>query len=305
MHRGFTARPWLWLAALVAGCAVSAETVRPDEVIDRASAYVYGRFVIKAAPSGRGEAGRGNRQTVGLVMGCDDGRSYPILFFADDEVRAIKIQPARCALQELQYVATGGTIIRRRVPPPGWVHLDYFAPGHGYYLGDFFAVASHEVEHGLTVTKYSSTWDLDPVDDRFAPSTAELRRRFVGLTTLPLHDQRLAPRRPPPKQGLAGRDEPLMTPERIARIAGLVKESYTSPAACMMACPSGDCLPYRGPDGPAMTCIVHCRTSRDCRPGMACNCPQHRGPDCQVIAEAPGDPMEGICLPAGPPTTPI
>jgi hypothetical protein len=283
------------LAAGCAGCAINATAVRSDEALDATSAYVYGRFLIRAVPSTMGEKGRPTNQTVGLVLACDDGSTYPLYFSAEREVRVVKIQPARCAVHEIRYVNDLGIFLKSKAPPSAWVHMDYFAPGHAYYLGDFSGVASYQTfaDHDLL------TWDLDPVDGQFTETTDELRKRFAGVGALPIHDQRLAPGRPPLKRGLAGADEPTMSPERISRLAGFVKSTFPSPAACATACRAGDCLPYRGPSGPAMTCIHHCMTNRDCPAGWVCNCSDRPGADCQFVATTPGDSMEGICMPAG------
>lgn len=286
------------LVALGAGCAVTAKAERPDQGLDATSSYVFGRFVIKVSPSAGGQLGRADNQTVGLVLRCDDGATYPLLFSAEREVRVVKLRPASCVVKEIQYVDDMGIVLRRNEPPAAWVHLNYFAPGHGYYLGDFFAVASLRIIPRFPLAKWVMTWDMDPVDDRFEQTAAELRQKFAGLAALPIHDQRLAPRRPQRKKGLAGDDEPLMSPERISRLAGVIGSTYPTPAACEAACRSGDCLPYRAVAGPAMACIVHCTTNRDCAEGMACNCSRHAGPDCRSVAETPGDAMEGICMPA-------
>lgn len=288
------------VTALVAGCAISAPAVRTDEALAPTVAYAYGRFIIKAEPTTMGDVGRLEGQTIGLVLGCNDGATYPLLFRSERVVTVIKIQPASCALQEIEYVNPMGIIRRKQLPPPAWIHSTYFGAGHGYYLGDFFAIASHQPVQAGTLLH----WDMDPVDGHFTETTAELREHFPALATLPLHDQRLAPERPPPKRGLAGANEPLMSPQRIARLAGFVKSTYPTPAACQAACRTGDCLPYRASSGAAITCIVHCTTNHDCPNNMACNCSRHAGPDCRSVAETSEDPMEGICMPVGPEPTP-
>ena len=291
------------VVALVAGCAINTTAVRTDQALDATSAYVYGRFVIKAAPFSLGGVDAPVNQTVGLVIGCNDGTNYRLFFSRERIVRVLKIRPAKCAVREIQYVDDMGIIRGSKLPPPTWVHLNDFAPGHAYYLGDFFAVASRERVQ-VYPARFLLTWDMDPIDDHYAETTAEMREHFVALAALPFHDQRLAPRRPAPKHGLAGADEPLMSPERIARLAGFVKTTFATPAACAAACRTGDCLPYRASSGAAMTCVVHCMTNGDCPTGMACNCSTHSGPDCQAVAETPGDSMEGICMPVGPAATP-
>lgn len=282
---------------LIAGCAVGTKAVRHDQALDPTSAYVYGAFVVKATPSTMGEKGRPENQTVGLLIACGDGATYPLYFSSAREVRVVKIHPASCTLREIRYVNDLGIIRLIKPPPPNWIHLNYFAAGHAYYVGDYFAVASLQILGGYPARELL-TWDMDPADDRFADTTAELRRGYTALAAMPVHDQRFAPRRHEARRGLAGKDEPLMSPARISRLATFVNHSFSSPAACKAGCPTGDCLPYRSAAGAAMTCIVHCMSTRDCAAGTACNCIHHPGVDCQPLAETPTDPMEGICLPA-------
>lgn len=286
------------------GCAINAPATRAGEALDSGSAYVYGRFTVKAMPSAVGEEARPASQTVGLLIGCDDGSTYPIYFSPERAVRVVKFRPATCALKEIRYVDDWKIVLGRKPPPSDWGRSGYFAAGHGYYLGDFSAVAKHEIEPGFYSAKEIFSWDLDPVEGQFAETTAEFRKNFVMLSAMPIHDQRLAPDRPALKRGLAGASEPTMSPERISRLAELVKTTFRTPAACTAACPKGDCLPYRAPSGAALTCINHCMTSGDCPTGMVCNCSSRPGTDCQPVATSPGDPMDGICMPVATPTVP-
>src|SRR5262249_27507115 len=90
---------------------------------------------------------------------------------------------------------------------------------------------------------------------------------------------------------------PPLSIDRVARIAPFTKRRYASPAECEAACPTGECLPYRGDDAAAaMACIVRCKADEDCPQGLACNCPSGGGPDCRSIAQVPGDSMAGLCL---------
>ena len=59
-----------------------------------------------------------------------------------------------------------------------------------------------------------------------------------------------------------------MSPERVARVAPFVRRTFATPASCEAACPTGQCLPFRGEAGPAMTCIVRCNTDKDCPAGL-------------------------------------
>lgn len=288
---------------LAAGCAINTTAVRSDQPLDPGSAYLYGRFVIKTMPS-NGLAQRPASQTVGLLLACDDGSTYPLYFSEERTIRVIKIRPASCSVKEIHYVDDMKLIVGRKSPSPEWSHTDYFAAGHGYYLGDFSAVAQWEIVGTYPMAKDVFTWDLDAVDGQFTQTSTEFRRTFAALGAMPIHDQRVSPERPAAKRGLAGSDEPTMSPERISRLAGLIKSTFPSLAACSTACPKGECLPYRAPSGAAMTCINHCMTSSDCPDGMVCNCSRRADVDCLSVASTPGDPMEGICMPRPAPANP-
>jgi hypothetical protein len=55
------------LLGIVAGCAVYTSGIRPDASLDPGSAYLYGRFFMKATAN---EAEFGGKQSIGLVIRC-------------------------------------------------------------------------------------------------------------------------------------------------------------------------------------------------------------------------------------------
>ena len=279
------------LAATVAACRCAAYTRTPASLkVDPKRAYLYGRFFIKS--EGR-EGEWGDYQSMELSIVCVDGRSYTIPFLNKRAVTVMDIRPSSCALDEVAYLAESGITLRRITPPEAWRHVETFAAGRAYYVGDYFAKADFSSQRKVFVRELNWSWVMDPADDRFESTTAEMKRAFTGLAALPTEDRRFAPRRPPPRGAVAG---PPLSPEHIARIAGFTRRSYATPAECARACPTGQCLPYRGDTGPAMTCIIGCKTDEDCPEGLACNCPGADGSDCHAIAETPNDPMAGICL---------
>jgi len=278
----------LVIVALLNGC-MGVASIRPDAKTVPGAAYVFGRFRIRTEKS----YGEFSAQTMGLKLRCADGKEYTIRFTSDDRVQAIEINPSRCALEKVIYADAAWLVFKPTPPPPEWIHADDFAAGHAYYLGDFFAKGTFSDESMGVTAKLNWTWDMDPDDDSFESTTAELKRTFANLASLPTVDRRLAPRRPPPPPGAQG---PPISIERAAVIAQYTKRSYKSPAACEAACPSGRCVPYRGASGTAMACIVRCKVDKDCPDGLACNCAAPEGGACQAIAQAPDDPMEGICL---------
>jgi hypothetical protein len=281
-------------AVLVTGCAGYTKGIRPADKLSAESAYLYGRFVIK---SGRSLLAIDGYPTMGLSVRCDDGELYRIRFSIERAVQVLKIRPSRCALVQLIYTDADGTIRGYRRPPRAWIHVEDYAPGRAYYLGDFMATATFRSDWKVVYTELHWDYAMNPIDDGYQPSTTEMKQTFISLAGLPTEDRRLAPRRPPPPPGAIG---PPIPPERVARIAPFTKRSYPTPLACEEACPMGQCLPYRGAEGPAMACIIRCRADKDCPAGWGCNCPNGAGTDCHPIAQTPEDPMDGICLPVDP-----
>jgi hypothetical protein len=284
------------LAAAVAsvGCAAFTSATPASQKLDPRRAYLYGRFFIKSEDR---SGDIGDYQTMGLQIRCVDGQTYTIRFIDKRDVQVIDVRPNACALDKVVYTAQSGIVLRQIAAPAEWRHTDVFAAGRAYYLGDYFAKADFWTRPRASWNELHWSWLMDPADDRFESTTAEMKQTFAGLSGLPTEDRRFAPKRPPPRGAVAG---PPLSPERIARIAPLTKRSYATPAECERACPTGQCLPYRADTGPAVTCITGCKTDKDCPEGLACNCPD--GPDCHAIAETPADPMAGICLsvePAG------
>ena len=147
------------------------------------------------------------------------------------------------------------------------------------------------------------------VDDNYAATSAEMKRTFANLAGLSTESRMLVPRTHIPGEarkhtgGARSGPDDVVSPERAARLAGFTQRRYATPAACEAACPeTGDCYPFRGEEGPAMTCVVRCKTDKDCPEGLACNCPDGDGSACRPVAGTPDDPMAGICLstePAG------
>lgn len=289
----------------------SSLTVRPDEKPDVHYAYLYGRFHVSAQPRKAG----GSYATMAFRISCADRLFYTVPFFNTREIQVVRIWPSRCSLTAVQRYDERG---RSRGPVdvnPASVTVRTFEAGRAYYLGDYFGKAGIEYDdRGDHLHRYRA-WDMNPVDDRFESTTAEMRRAYPALASLVVEDKRLVPAAPtgtkPGALEIHDPNEPTMTPQRIARIAAFVKRSYPTPAACEAACRTGRCLPYRGPAGAAMTCIHRCNADKDCPQGLACNCPNDEkpdGPDCRPLASTPEDKLARVCLPvastAAPPSQP-
>jgi hypothetical protein len=287
---------WLAGALLAAGCSVYTSRIRPDAALHAGSAYLYGRFYIRSEALHAPDPGG---QSMGLVIGCEDGRRYSFGSNDQRDVQVLEISPSRCWLLGAVMV---DTIVLKELPADRSIQrpLDFTA-GRAHYLGDYFAKGDYTVHQAPMVTHFHWEWAMSPADDRYESTTADMRRAFPNLASLPTIDMRLIPE-PKRKLGnglVATPGEPPMSPERVARVAPFIKRSYPAPAACEAACPAGQCLPYRGESGPAMACVIRCNKDRDCPEGLACNCPgdEHGdGADCHPIATLPQDPMARICL---------
>lgn len=293
--------------ALICACATTTSSVGPGHTPDPDYAYLYGRFFIKADEQ---EGSFVGHPQIVLRVWCRDNRQYSIAFSTERNLQVLKIHPSRCALIGATFTDQNGIVRRRLNVEPAEMVFQSYERGRAYYLGDYFARGILEVSLRRTYTMTFLSWAFDPADDRYDSTTAEMQATFRNLAGLPIVDRRLVPAKPPPKRGAVVIDdpkEPPMTPERIARVAPFIKRTFSSPAACERACAKGQCLPFRGEAGAAMTCVVRCNTDKDCPDGLACNCPNSdrpEGPACQPIATSPADRMARICLPVEPATPP-
>ena len=164
----------LWLAVLgITGCGAYTQGVRPTEKPAADSAYLYGRFTMKAEKSFVG-----NYPTVGLMLACSDGQKYTVGFSIEQPLQVLKIRPARCALAQIVGTDMRGDIHLRRRAQPAWVHADDFHAGNMYYLGDFVGIAAQENHWKVIYTEAHLTWGFDPVQDRLEATTAEMKSAF-------------------------------------------------------------------------------------------------------------------------------
>jgi hypothetical protein len=293
--------------ALAAGCAFYAAKVSPAAQPRSDLGYFYGRFHIDVP---RPPAlGTDRHETMGFVMRCDDGNAYTIRFSLEKRVQVIAAHPARCALDEVIFTDKGGVVRGSNHltgnPPGGFV----LAAGTAYYLGDYFSESPFKSRWTAMHPLRPWNWDLTSVDDNYEGTSAEMKRTFANLAGLPTQNRMLLPRKHVPGDarkhtgGPRSGPDDIVSTERAARLAGYTKRRYATPADCEAACPeNGDCFPFRGDEGPAMTCVVRCKTDKDCPEGLACNCPDGDGSACRAVASTPDDRMAGICLsvePAG------
>jgi hypothetical protein len=292
---------WLVVALFaVAGCAVYDRGIRSDATLKPDRAYLYGRFFMKAEAQYGSVAGK---QSMGLVIRCENGSSYNFGSIDKRDVQVLEVRPGRCWLTEAILADQNGMVRKLLKAERSMQRPLDFKAGRAHYLGDYFSRGDFSTRPGVFVHYLLWQWAMDPADDRYDETTAEMKSAFPALASLPTIDTRLIPAAPPRKRGnqiAAAPDEPPLSPERVARIAPFIKRDHATPAKCEAACPTGQCLPYRGESGPTMACIIRCDKDKDCPEGSACNCPNSErpaAPECQPIATTPGDSMARICLP--------
>ncbi len=285
------------LAAGAAGCPGHTHGVRKGAIADARFAYLYGSFVMKRPDHWEGFT---VARSMALLIRCQDGSEY--VFGSRDKrvVQVLEIKPSRCWLIEAQGADRTGRIQRRfPIEPPLKRPLD-FGAGRAYYAGDYDASGDIWLPPDQP-RRRGHEWDVGASEDAYESTTADMKRVYPYLASLPTTDMRLIPGAARKRDnGIhAAPGEPPMSPDRVARLAPFIKRNYGAPAECEAACPAGQCLPYRADTGPAMTCVIRCDKDADCPEGLACNCPnaeRSAGPACRPIATAPGDPMARVCL---------
>ncbi|HEY4187299.1 MAG TPA: hypothetical protein VGP07_19640 [Polyangia bacterium] len=284
------------VALCASACAVYTSGIHADAPLHQGSAYLYGRFFMNALPDESG-----GKQSVGLVLRCERGSSYTFGSMDQRDVRVLEIKPSRCWLMKAVLADQNGIVRKELKTDPTLLRPLDFTAGRAHYIGDYFAKGDYSVQMAAN----TQTWDWamsSAAGDHYADTTAEMRRAFPNLASLPTDDLRLIPERAHKRGNGIGPSpgEPPLSPPLVAFLAPFIKRSYPTPAQCEAACPTGQCLPYRGPSGPEMACVIRCNRNADCPTGLACSCPNSEspaGPDCHPIARRPKDPLDRLCLP--------
>ncbi len=290
---------WLAVALSATACTGYTSGIRPDSTLHPASAYLYGRFFMNALPDDNSMGG-GGKQSMGLLVRCENGSSFTFGSKDKRDVEVLEIKPSRCWLMEAVLADQNG-IVRKRLPAERAIQrpLDFTA-GRAHYIGDYFAKGDYSLNQGAG----TETWEWamsSAAGDHYGETTAEMKHAFPNLASLPTDDIRLIPGAARKRGNGIGPSpgEPPLSPRIVAGLAPSIKRSYATPAQCEAACPTGQCLPYRGQSGPEMACVVRCNRSADCPTGLLCTCPNSEipaGPDCQPIAERPNDPLPRLCV---------
>jgi hypothetical protein len=276
------------IAMVVAtGCAHFTPSLSRDASPSGGRAYVYGRFTIEAEPYALSD----NNATMGFTIGCDDGQSYTIRFTRHPFVQLISIAPANCAMTDIVFSDAGGTIVGRRLPPPGWRQPRRFAAGQAYYLGDYEAATTHEWKVIATELR----WALTSEENDYAGTTRDLFAAYRAFAGTPTVDRGFVSAPPKGKPRKRPADVPSPSPQQVARAAPLIDRTFPAMAACEADCASGDCMAFRKDGETAMTCIVYCKGDGDCPSGFSCN-GADQGVESPRRTEEADAPLTGICV---------
>jgi hypothetical protein len=254
-------------------------------------AYLYGRFSIASESHALAMDGYA---TMGFKLECTDGQTVTIRFSNRRRLQVFAVNPGACQMTQIVFSDADGGITGRRLAPRGWMAPRKFEPGRAYYLGDYAAEVTHQAKFPLTTEWH---WGLTSEENDYAASTQEFAASFANFAGMPTEDKSFVSAAPRgrPRRRPAGVPSP--TPQQTARAAPLIGRTFPTMAACEADCTTGDCLPFRGPDGSAMTCIVYCRSDHDCPDRFTCNAGSADAPRTATTYPAE-QPLTGICLAA-------
>jgi hypothetical protein len=189
-----------------------------------------------------------------LEIRCQNGSTYTFGSKDKRDAQVLEIKPSRCWPVGAEFADQDG-ILRKQLPaePKMQRPLD-FAAGRAHYIGDYFAKGDYSFHPGVIAVRH---WDWDMTSaagDRYEATTAEMKQAFPNLAPFPTDHLRLiaATERKRGNGIGASPGEPPLSPARVAGLAPFIGRSYATPAQCETACPTGQCLPYRGESGPAM-----------------------------------------------------
>jgi hypothetical protein len=164
--------------ALLAGCATYTASIRPEEAYDPASAYIYGRFLLRAEP------GQNIGGSMGFEINCRDGATYTIGMTTRHSLQMIKIAPSACQIAYIVYGSQRGASGEgKQLATFRLLRNEFLDPGGVYYVGDFLAVSSYS--HDFLSFQSRLHWALRAIQDNYEATTDEMKRnpRFAGTKT--------------------------------------------------------------------------------------------------------------------------
>jgi len=168
-------------AALSSGC--TAVLVRAGDSYHPESAYIYGRFFL------------GTEDNTGMAFSirCRDGKRYKIVFSKEEAeaLRMIRLPAGTCQLDDVVKKGVGSY---RDMAPLRLLNNEHLQPGGVYYVGDFAAAGSSTLVdtklYGLaTIRTYREQWGLNPPRNRYAETTADMKRAFPNFAAAATEDR--------------------------------------------------------------------------------------------------------------------
>jgi hypothetical protein len=124
---------------------------------------------------------------------CRDGTRYKIIFSKneDEAIRMIQLPAGVCQLDDVVFK---GRMAHRDMSSFRLLNNEHLQPGGVYYVGDFAAAGSSKVLDVqmypyVTITKFREQWGIDPPQNRYVETTAEMKRTFPNFASVPTTDR--------------------------------------------------------------------------------------------------------------------
>ena len=167
------------LVLLAGGCIVD-RNVRPGDKLDPRSAYLYGRFFVTSKPPAWASGSK-----LWFDLHCADHQKYLFKVNSTMDVQVVAVRPARCKITTLYGTRNGATVFTD--PVMGVPEVE-FAAGHAYYVGNLLVWL--EESQALTEPE-TAQWarHVEEVNDPYGTATAEMKRAFPNLASLPTEDR--------------------------------------------------------------------------------------------------------------------
>src|SRR5215471_2126487 len=129
----------------------------------------------------------GMTNAMGFVLSCtkdETHETYNIGFSRKHPLQVFEILAGSCQIEEAIYTEGREQIVAQRAATLAILRDRKIAPGVGYYVGDFLAVATMTLEF----PKQHLTWGVSEIRSEYARTTREMRSAFPNLAALPTED---------------------------------------------------------------------------------------------------------------------
>lgn len=169
----------LALISLLTACITTAPALKPEAPLDKDSAYVYGRFLLKSQQGG-------NRDKLGIAVNLyrvNDPQSTYVLgmqLSQPDAVYAVAVTPGNYRISGW----TAGEDSRSKQfegESNEMTRVFEIEKGKAYYLGDFTGKSS--AEHRVGSIYYQ--WNIEDISYNYNKTDADFRQRYPNLASIP------------------------------------------------------------------------------------------------------------------------